>query len=124
MRSARTRGGVPLGRTEKRTSHPGSQRVPVLLGGTNPGTGSFRTTPLARTSPRALPGWAWPWRAIPVGVERGCTSRAKAINRTLATLRFAWNEPQGPMPKSDGYRGFYYHFVDVTTGRRAWKCEL
>ena len=32
----------------------------------------------------------------PVGVERGLITRAAAIERVLATLRFFWNSPQGP----------------------------
>jgi hypothetical protein len=28
------------------------------------------------------------------------------------------------MPDATGHRGFFYHFLDVTTGRRAWHCEL
>ena len=60
----------------------------------------------------------------PVGVERGFMSRSAAVERTLATLRFFWNSPQGPEPDATGYRGFYYHFLDMGTGRRAWRCEL
>ena len=60
----------------------------------------------------------------PVGVERGFMSRASAVERTLATLRFFWNSPHGPEPDATGYRGFYYHFLDMQTGRRAWQCEL
>lgn len=62
--------------------------------------------------------------AYPVGVERGFMSRAAAMERTLATLRFFWNSPQGPEPDATGYQGFYYHFLDMQTGRRAWQCEL
>jgi hypothetical protein len=62
--------------------------------------------------------------AYPVGVERGFMSRAAAVERTLATLRFFWNSPQGPEPDATGYRGFYYHFLEMRTGRRAWQCEL
>ena len=62
--------------------------------------------------------------AYPVGVERGFMSRAAAVERTLKTLRFFWNSPQGPEPDATGYRGFYYHFLDMRTGRRAWHCEL
>lgn len=62
--------------------------------------------------------------AYPIGVERGYLSRAAAIERTLATLRFFWNSPQGPEPDATGYKGFYYHFLDMQTGRRAWRCEL
>ncbi len=62
--------------------------------------------------------------AYPVAVERGFMSRAAAVKRTLATLRFFWRSPQGPEPDATGHRGFYYHFLDMKTGRRAWKSEL
>ena len=58
--------------------------------------------------------------SYPVGVERGLLARAEAVGRALATLRFFWTSPQGPEPDSTGYRGFYYHFLDMDTGRRAW----
>lgn len=60
----------------------------------------------------------------PVAVERGLLSKQLAIDRTLTTLRFFWNSPQGSQPDATGYRGFYYHFLDMHTGRRAWQCEL
>lgn len=62
--------------------------------------------------------------AYPIAVERGFMSRARAIERTLTTLRFFWNSHQGPEPDATGYKGFYYHFLDINTGRRAWQCEL
>ena len=62
--------------------------------------------------------------AYPVAVERGFMPRAAAVERTLTTLRFFWNSPQGPEPDATGYQGFYYHFLDMRTGRRAWQCEL
>jgi hypothetical protein len=60
----------------------------------------------------------------PVAIERSFITRAAAIDRVLATLRFFWNSPQGPQPDATGYQGFYYHFLDMQTGRRAWQCEL
>ncbi len=60
----------------------------------------------------------------PVAVERGLMSQHAAIERTLATLRFFWNSAQGPEPDATGYRGFFYHFLDLRSGRRAWQCEL
>lgn len=60
----------------------------------------------------------------PVSVEREFMSRAAAVERTLITLRFFWNSPQGPEPDATGYKGFYYHFLDMKTGRRVWQCEL
>jgi hypothetical protein len=60
----------------------------------------------------------------PVSVERGLMTRAAAVERTLATLRFFLNSPQCAEPNATGYKGFYYHFLDMDTGRRAWNCEL
>src|SRR5207253_8300420 len=62
--------------------------------------------------------------AYPIGVERGFITRKDAIKRTLTTLRFFWNSPHGPEPDATGYKGFYYHFLDMDTGRRVWNCEL
>jgi hypothetical protein len=62
--------------------------------------------------------------AYPVGVERGFITRKDAIKRTLTTLRFFWNSSHGPEPDATGYKGFYYHFLDMKTGRRTWDCEL
>ncbi|MBL0163721.1 MAG: hypothetical protein IPP82_08830 [Xanthomonadales bacterium] len=62
--------------------------------------------------------------SYPVAVQRGLMAREQAIERTLATLRFFWNSPQGTEPDATGYRGFYYHFLDLHNGRRAWECEL
>ena len=38
--------------------------------------------------------------------------------------RFFRDSPQGPEPDATGYKGFYYHFLDMETGRRVWNCEL
>ncbi len=60
----------------------------------------------------------------PVGVERGWMARADAAARTLVTLRFFWNLGQGEKPDGMGYKGFYYHFLDMKTGKRVWQSEL
>ena len=63
--------------------------------------------------------------AYPVGVERGWISRQAARDRTLATLRFFWNAPQGDAPSGvTGYKGFFYHFLNMATGRRFRQVEL
>jgi len=59
-----------------------------------------------------------------VGVERGYLLRGEAVERVLTTLRFFWNSPQGEEPDATGYQGFYYHFLDMKTGRRAHNSEL
>ncbi len=62
--------------------------------------------------------------AYPIGVERGLMTRDDAVKRTLTTLRFFATAPHGPEPDATGYKGFYYHFLDMHPGRRAWRCEL
>ncbi len=74
--------------------------------------------------PASIAATGFALAAYPVGVERGFMSRAAAVARTIATLRFFWNSPQSPEPDATGYQGFYYHFLDMRTGRRAWKSEL
>ncbi len=60
----------------------------------------------------------------PIGVERGWMTRAEAVKLTLAALRFFWNSQQGNGDDVTGHKGFYYHFLDMRTGLRVWRCEL
>jgi hypothetical protein len=62
--------------------------------------------------------------AYPVGVERGFIGREQASAVVLATLRFLAASEQGEAPGATGHRGFYYHFLEMKTGRRARRCEL
>jgi hypothetical protein len=63
--------------------------------------------------------------AYGVGVERGWVSRDAAIDRTLATLRFFDTAPQGDAATGvTGYKGFFYHFLDMDTGLRYRNIEL
>ena len=58
----------------------------------------------------------------PIGVERGFMTRRAALDITLATLRFFTDSEQGTGATATGYKGFYYHFLDMQTGQRAWNC--
>jgi hypothetical protein len=63
--------------------------------------------------------------AYPVGVERGYLARAQAAERVRATLEFFWHAPQGEAGAGiTGYRGFFYHFLDMTNGLRFQDVEL
>jgi hypothetical protein len=63
--------------------------------------------------------------AYPVGVERGYVTRKEARKRVLTTLRFFRDAPQGHSPTGmTGYKGFYYHFLDMKTGQRFEDSEL
>ena len=60
----------------------------------------------------------------PIAVERGIATREEAAQRVLATLKFFDESETGPQPNATGHRGFFYHFLDLVTGRRAHGCEL
>ena len=77
-----------------------------------------------QNSPCSIAPTGFALAAYPIGVERGFITRDDAIKRTLATLRFFLNSPQGTEPDATGYKGFYYHFLDMKSGRRVWNCEL
>jgi hypothetical protein len=63
--------------------------------------------------------------AYPVGAERGWIMRAQAAERTLNTLRFFWTAQQSDAAVGvTGHRGFFYHFLDMQTGRRFQTTEL
>ncbi len=82
-------------------------------------------------SDKTAPNWPASIAAVgmalasyPVGVERGYISRAAAAKRVLTTLRFFFNSVQSNESDATGYHGFYYHFLDMQSGRRFWNCEL
>ena len=63
--------------------------------------------------------------SYPIGVERGYVTRQEARKRVLATLRFLYNAPQGTHQHGmTGYKGFFYHFLDMKTGERFEDSEL
>lgn len=55
--------------------------------------------------------------ALCIASHRGYLEMAQARDRALATLRFL---AQG----METQHGFFYHFVNMHTGKREWKCEL
>jgi hypothetical protein len=75
-------------------------------------------------SPCSITATGFALAAYPIGVERRFITRGDAIKRTLTTLRFFSHSAHGPEPDATGHKGFYYHFLDMKTGRRTWDCEL
>lgn len=59
-----------------------------------------------------------------IAVERGWLEREEAATRALVTLRFFESSAQDTAPDGTGYKGFYYHFLDLRSGKRAGLCEL
>ena len=62
--------------------------------------------------------------SYPVAVERGWMNRSDALQTSLAALRFFRDSDQSGEPTSTGYKGFYFHFLDIHTGKRVWQSEL
>jgi hypothetical protein len=89
----------------------------------NPATGLVADTSRSG-SPSSIAVVGLALSCYPIAVERGWLSRARAAEITHATLRFLWESPQGDSVDMSGYKGFYYHFLEMTTGRRVWGCEL
>ena len=62
--------------------------------------------------------------AYPVGIERGWIERSDAVQRTLVALRFFMDSDQSGSPDATGYQGYYFHFLDMRSGKRVWLSEL
>ena len=75
-------------------------------------------------SPASIAAVGFGLSGLPSAVERGWTARDDALAVALATARFFRDAPQDGGRDGVGYRGFFYHFLDMTTGRRAWTSEL
>ena len=89
----------------------------------DPGSGLTADTS-REGSPASVAVVGFALSCYPVGVERGWIARADAAARALVTLRFFWNSLQNTRPDATGYKGFYYHFLDMKTGKRAWQSEV
>ncbi len=59
-----------------------------------------------------------------VGVENGFLTRPEAETRIRKLLEFFAASDQSGSADSTGYQGFYFHFLEMRTGRRAWRSEL
>ena len=99
------------------------QTFDYFLDQVNPANGLVRDRTAANW-PASIAATGLALACYPVGVERGLIARQAAAERCLTTLRFFWKSPQGREPNAIGHHGFYYHFLDMQTGRRAWQCEL
>jgi hypothetical protein len=97
--------------------------VQYYLEETNPVNGLVRdkTDPKAPSSIAAV---GMSLATFPILVERNIFPRELAAKSALKKLHFFRDSPQGTEPDATGYKGFYYHFLDMNTGRREWKCEL
>ena len=84
-----------------------------------------RSTPDSKCSIAAV---GFGLSAVIIGIERGWISRDAGRARVLTTLRTFAEGKQGADPEGTiGYRGWFYHFLDMESamrGLRGWKSEL
>jgi hypothetical protein len=60
-----------------------------------------------------------------IGAERGYITREQAADRVLKTITFLHDLPKGDTVSDvAGYKGFFYHFIDMKTGHRYRNVEL
>ena len=90
---------------------------------TNPDNGLIRDK-TEDTAPCSIAAIGMALATLPVVVERGIIIRKFATKMARRRLAFLMQCPQGPEPDASGYKGFFYHFLDIETGRRVWQCEL
>lgn len=94
----------------------------------NPANGLVRDRSTS-TSPASIAATGFGLTALTIGTDHGWLTRAEARDRVLTTLRTFWELPQGAQVSGTiGYKGWFYHFLDMTSATRlstpSWKSEL
>jgi len=89
---------------------------------TDPGTGQVKDRSLLSGPPdprnvSSIAATGFGLAGLAIAHEREYLDRNLIEERVLTTLRFVQNNLTNE-------HGFYYHFVDMTTGERVWNCEL
>jgi hypothetical protein len=87
----------------------------------DPNTGLVRDRARADGSPSegkaSIAASGFSLSAWAVATQRGWVGRDEALVRVRKALRFL-------AEKAPRRHGFFYHFMDMDTGARAWKCEI
>jgi len=76
-------------------------------------------------SPCSIAAQGFGITAICIGIDHGWVSRAEGRARIRLGLQTLWDGNQGPGAYNvNGYKGLFYHFLDINSGNRTWDCEL
>ena len=63
--------------------------------------------------------------AICIAIDHNWITRQAGRDRVLTALKTFWEKPQGRDAQGYiGYKGFFYHFLDMNTALRTWTSEL
>ena len=75
-------------------------------------------------SPASIAGSGMALGCHVVAVEQGHESREVAAAHCRRIVEFLFHAEQSDRPRATGYKGFFYHFLEMETGKRAWRSEL
>ena len=76
-------------------------------------------------SPASTASTGFGLSAICIGIDHGWVSRTDGATRVLTALQVLWNMPQGNATSGTiGYKGLYWHWLDMSTATRTWDSEL
>jgi hypothetical protein len=76
-------------------------------------------------SPCSIAATGFGLTGICIGIDHGWVTRADGAQRVLNTLNTFWTWPQGTAANGTiGYKGLYYHFLNMNTATREWSSEL
>ena len=76
-------------------------------------------------SPCSIAAQGFGITAICIAIEHGWVSREEGLARIRLGLETLWNGNQGPDQfNMNGYKGLFYHFLDINSGVRVWSSEL
>lgn len=86
--------------------------------GANP-TNGLVPDRLPSASPCSIAAVGFGLSAICIGIDHGWITRAQGLERVRVTLRTFLHGPQGTNTSGTiGYKGWFYHFLDMGTARR------
>lgn len=86
--------------------------------GANPANGLIPDR-LPSASPCSIAAVGFGLTAIGIGIDHGWISRTQGLARVQTTLNTFFQGPQGSEASgTTGYKGWYYHFLDMNTGVR------
>ena len=90
----------------------------------NPVNGLIRDRSQAG-SPCSIAAQGFGISAICIAIDHGWVTREEGRARILLGMQTLWSGAQGNgIYNTNGYKGLFYHFLDINSGNRVWTCEL
>ncbi len=76
-------------------------------------------------SPSSIAAQGFGITAICIAIDHGWVTRSEGRDRILLGMQTLWDGPQGDTEfNTNGYKGLFYHFLDINSGLRTWSSEL